>query len=251
MKLLISFLAGVLCAGAADVSMGHLHVNAKDMAVSHKFWVETMGGTPAPNIGANEAIRFPDTFVLLKKADPTGNTMDSVVQHVGFKVKSLSDYRTRLKAAGFSTDDSANGVQLMITGPDGIRIELSEDKGLTQPIVNHHIHFYTKNVDETKSWYVKTFGAAPGMRGKFQAADLPGVNLTFSESPTAGAPTKGRVLDHIGFEVRNLEAFCKDLEAKGVKFDVPFRKVPAIGLSLAFLTDPFGTYIELTEGLMK
>lgn len=231
--------------------MGHLHVNAKDMAVSHKFWVETMGGTAAPNIAANEVVSFPDTFVLLKKADPTGNTMDSVIQHVGFKVKSLADYRTRLKAAGFPVDDNANGKQLMTTGPDAIRIELTEDTALTQPIVNHHIHFFTKNVEETRAWYVKTFGATPGMRGRFQAADLPGVNLSFSEATGGGAPTKGRVLDHIGFEVKGLEAFCKDLEAKGVKFDVPYRKVPAIGLSLAFLTDPFGTYIELTEGLKK
>jgi hypothetical protein len=27
--------------------------------------------------------------------------------------------------------------------------------------------------------------------------------------------------------------------------------VPAAGLSIAFITDPWGTYIELTEGLDK
>ena len=64
-------------------------------------------------------------------------------------------------------------------------------------------------------------------------------------------PTKGRALDHIGFEVNGLEAFCKKLEAQGIKFDVPYRKVPALGISVAFLTDPWGTYIELTEGLRK
>ncbi len=250
MKITLLLLSALLCANASEVSMGHLHVNAKDLAASKKFWIETMGGTPAPNVGANETVRFPDVLVLLKKADPTGNSMDSVVQHVGFKVKSLSDYRSRLKAAGFSVDDNVNGKQLMTTGPDGLRIELTEDTTLANPIVNHHIHFYTRNVKETQDWYVKTFGAKPGMRAKFQAADLPGVNLTFSEAST-GAHTKGRVLDHIGFEIKDLEAFCKDLEAKGVKFDVPYRKVPAIGLSLAFLTDPFGTYIELTEGLKK
>src|SRR3954463_15307627 len=111
----------------------------------------------------------------------------------------------------------------MTTGPDGLRIELTEDKNIATSIVNHHIHFYTKNVEDTQTWYVNTFGAASGMRGKFKAADLAGVNLTFSEAPS-GLPTKGRVLDHIGFEVKGLEAFCKDLEAKGVKFDVPFRK---------------------------
>ncbi|HTM51465.1 MAG TPA: VOC family protein, partial [Bryobacteraceae bacterium] len=88
-------------------------------------------------------------------------------------------------------------------------------------------------------------------RGKFEAADLPGVNLTFSASEGAVSPTKGRALDHIGFEVKDLEAFCRKMEADGVKFDVPYRKIPALGLSVAFFTDPFGTYVELTEGLSR
>ena len=65
--------------------------------------------------------------------------------------------------------------------------------------------------------------------------------------PVAG--TRGRALDHIGFEVRNLEEFCKKLEAQGIKLDVPFRAVPALNITLAFITDPWGTYIELNEGL--
>jgi extradiol dioxygenase family protein len=58
-------------------------------------------------------------------------------------------------------------------------------------------------------------------------------------------------VDHIGFEVKDLEAFTKKLEAAGIKLDIPYRKVPALGIAIAFLTDPFGTYIELTEGLDK
>ncbi len=77
------------------------------------------------------------------------------------------------------------------------------------------------------------------------------MNLTFSQATGPVAPTKGRALDHIGFEVKDLEAFCKKLEAAGVKFDMPYRKIPALGLSIAFLTDPWGTYIELTEGLNR
>ena len=58
--------------------------------------------------------------------------------------------------------------------------------------------------------------------------------------------------DHIGFEIKNLEAFCKKLEASGVKFDRPYGKSQTIpGLGLAFLTDPWGTYIEINEGLDK
>jgi hypothetical protein len=77
---------------------------------------------------------------------------------------------------------------------------------------------------------------------------LPGINLNFSAASGPAAPTKGRMLDHIGFEVENLEAFCKALETEGIVFDRPYSKLPS-GLGLAFLTDPWGTYIELTEGL--
>ena len=33
-----------------------------------------------------------------------------------------------------------------------------------------------------------------------------------------------------------------------MKFDVPYRRVPSIGLNIAYITDPSGVYIELTEG---
>jgi len=58
------------------------------------------------------------------------------------------------------------------------------------------------------------------------------------------------MLDHIGLEVRNLEAFCRKLEANGVKFDARYKKQPS-GIATALLTDPWGTSIELTEGLNK
>jgi hypothetical protein len=80
-------------------------------------------------------------------------------------------------------------------------------------------------------------------------AEIPGVSLTFAKDPKNAAGTKGRSLDHIGFEVKNLQAFCKKLEAAGVKFDQPYRQIPNSKVWVAFVTDPAGTYIELTEGL--
>jgi len=75
------------------------------------------------------------------------------------------------------------------------------------------------------------------------------VTLEFSKAETAPAGTRGRALDHIGFEVRNLEEFCKKLEAAGIKLDRPYTKLPNSMTAIAFLTDPWGTYIELTENL--
>ena len=102
-----------------------------------------------------------------------------------------------------------------------------------------------------KAWYVKVFGAKPGTRGMFEAADLPGVNLSFSPAAAPVVGTRGRVVDHIGFEVRDLEAFCKKLEGMGIALDRPYTKVPALNIAIAFIQDPWGTYIELTEGLDK
>ena len=62
--------------------------------------------------------------------------------------------------------------------------------------------------------------------------------------------TKGRSLDHIGFEVKDLEATMKKMQADGVTIESPLRDMrQQIGLKIAFVIDPLGTRIELTEGL--
>jgi len=75
------------------------------------------------------------------------------------------------------------------------------------------------------------------------------VNLSFSQGKTALAPTKGRSLDHIGFDVKDLEAFVKKLDAQGTKLDEPIHTAPNGTTKVAYLTDPWGTRIELTQNL--
>ena len=82
-----------------------------------------------------------------------------------------------------------------------------------------------------------------------EAGDMPGVNLSFGGSNTVTQQTKGRAIDHIGFDVTDIDAFVASLEAKGIKIDAPVRQVPNSNVKVAFLTDPYGTYIELTQGL--
>ena len=80
---------------------------------------------------------------------------------------------------------------------------------------------------------------------------LPGVFLNFTPSTTPTVGTTGRSIDHIGFEIKNLEAFTKQLEAQGIKLDRPYTKVPELGIAIAFIKDPWGTNIEMTEGLVN
>jgi hypothetical protein len=49
--------------------------------------------------------------------------------------------------------------------------------------------------------------------------------------------------------VKNLDEFEKRIAALGVKFEAPPRVVPNTSTKVAFLTDPWGTYIEVTEKL--
>ncbi len=103
-----------------------------------------------------------------------------------------------------------------------------------------------------RDWYVKTFGAtavAGAANAAFVSANLPGVRLNFSPSMTASAATAGRAYDHIGFEVKNLAEFLAKLEAQGITPTQPLRHNDVLNINLAFITDPWGTNIELTEGL--
>src|SRR6266567_896484 len=212
---------------AAGVSMGHLHLNVKDIEENKKFWVDQLGGR-STKLGTIDMVEFPGALIALKKADPSGGSEGSVVNHIGFLVRDLNECLTKWKASSVKImSENPKNHQVFLLSPDGVKIEIYEDKTISAPIVNHHIHFFDASVADTKAWYVKTFGAKGGMRGRFEAADLPGVNLSFSLSETPVVGTKGRALDHIGFEVKDLEAFCKKLEALGIKFDVAYRKVPA------------------------
>lgn len=258
--------AQLLAAKDGPVVYGHHHLTVTSVDAHRKFWIETLGGRAA-KLGTNDAAIFTNVIVLFRQGTPSGGSKGTSVNHIGFGVPDLRATLARLKAAGYPDVTRAeapasykvedgmafvanqNTSIAFVMAPDDVKVELVEVKTQATPVALHHIHYYTPEVDAMKAWYVKTFGARGGMRGTFQAADLPGVNLTFSPAPEGVAPTKGRAFDHVGYEVKDLEAFCRKLEAAGVKFDRPYTKNAAIGLGLAFFTDPFGTYVELTEGL--
>ena len=253
---------------AVGVAMGHLHYHVRDVEANARFWI-ALGGERT-TLGETTVIRFPDVLVLLDRGEPSGGTEGSILNHMAFRVQALET----IAAAGLALEPpaSTSGIANVFT-PEGERIELfaetatnltfTADEGtldavaqrhnapLPAPIVSHHLHLYLVDdaVEEAQRWYAATFGGTPGMRWRYDAVDLPGINFNFSYNPDAGgAPTRGRMLDHIGFEVDGLERFCRDLEAQGIVFDVPYRLSPA-GIGYARLTDPWGTSIALTEGL--
>jgi catechol 2,3-dioxygenase-like lactoylglutathione lyase family enzyme len=251
--------------------MGHLHFHVRDVAANRAFWI-ALGARQARPLGGAEVLRFDGLLILLSEGESSGPGAGSVVDHVALRVKSF----TQVEAGGLTVERrriegrESGGV----VAPSGDRVELFEDQAVQVPfapdaghstpvaerhnrpleaaVIPHHLHFdVPEGADQAaQAWYLRVFGGVPGTRFHYKAMDLPGMNLNFSGVPTKLAPTKGRTLDHVGFEVKNLEAFCRKLAAAGITLDRPYAMGPH-GVATALLTDPWGTSLELTEGLNR
>jgi len=265
--------AQILVAGEGPVVYGHHHLNTTNMDAQKKFFVDTLGGTVV-KIGTGdrqqEIIKFPNVLIFFRPMQaPTGGSIGSTVNHIGFSVPDLKVLVPKIKANGYkmiTTDSVAANVKVtddiaaqspttnlaFALGPDDVKVEFVEVKTQKIPIQLHHVHFFGQMNTEMQAWYAKTFGAKilpANPNSAFVTDQLPGVALNFSPSPMPTVGTTGRAIDHIGFEIKNLEAFTKTLEAQGIKLDRPYTKVPQLGIAIAFIKDPWGTNIEMTEGL--
>jgi catechol 2,3-dioxygenase-like lactoylglutathione lyase family enzyme len=257
----------------APVIVGHYHLNVTSVDAHKKFWVDTLGGTMT-KIGNTDVVRFPDIFLFLHVQKPTGPTKGTALDHIGFAVPDVPALTTKVVANGYELTtgrEPAPGEKVALPtagnygrfsyllGPDGAKVELVTNMTPNAPpIVHHHVHFINKQYVEMQQWYMKAFNATlrPGQTDFFIGADLPGVGYMLNffrwegDQSVTHMPTAGRVYDHVGFEVRALEEFCKQLEAKGIKLAKPYRKDPAMNnMGTAMVVDPWGVSIELTEGL--
>ena len=257
----------------AGVSLGHWHALVRDVEAAKKFWV-LLGGQPI-QVDGTEVMKFPGVLVFLTPGEPSGGSMGTVVDHTGLRVPNGRELVAKLEAAGVRMDarNPVTGrpvnlrpdtrVWTFVYSPDDFRVEILDDveavqkKDLTAPISSDLLHFYlpaVSNIPEAQTWYAKMFGAQPAPPvppATNVNALMPGAKLNFIDSRNPPLPTKGRALDHVGFEVKNLEAFCKKLEAMGIKFDKPYSKTRHTSFASAELTDPWGTSLELTEGLTR
>jgi catechol 2,3-dioxygenase-like lactoylglutathione lyase family enzyme len=254
------FLASTVMAGTAlaqpapfnevGVTMGHWHIISKDVEANKKIFLGM--GAKMFMIGGNPFMMFPGTYINLTLGTEKGEggTQGSVVNHVGFIVNNVQERVAQWKAAGIAVLPGGNNRldQAFVETPDGVRMEILEDKTQAVPIKHEHVHFFLPEAEVSKAvaWYAKTFGGKAGTRNNAPVVDIPGAQFRFNKADKAQAPTRHRVLDHIGVDVKDHAAFVKKLQADGVKLDDEPRKV-ANGSSIVYITDPWGTRIEIIE----
>jgi catechol 2,3-dioxygenase-like lactoylglutathione lyase family enzyme len=242
----------------AGVTMGHWHIAPKDLQAEEKMFLAMGGKLYMP--GGQPLIGFPGLYIslILNGEVGDGGTVGSVVNHVGFIVDNVQKRTAEWKAAGVKVLPGGNlpngggprPDQAFVETPDGVRIEILEDKTQTVPIKNEHIHFAlpAAEIPKAQAWYAKVFGGQAATRNNAPVVNLPGVQLRFNTADTAQAPTRHRVFDHFGFDVPDHAAFVKRLESMGIKLDQAVGK-GSTGNTITYITDPWGTRIEIVQRL--
>ena len=234
------------------VTMGHWHFTSHDVEMNKKIFM-AMGGRDVSR-GAAATVQFPGARINLNLGDEPpgkGGTVGSVINHVGFVVNNVQERAAEWKAAGVPVLPGNNNRldQAFVVTPDGVRIEILEDKTQSIPIRHEHVHFFLTEADIPKAvaWYARTFGGKTGTRANQPVVDIPGGQLRFAKADAPQQRTRGRVLDHIGFDLKDHAAFVRKIEAEGIKLDEPVRKNETTGTIITYITDPWGTRIELVQ----
>ena len=243
---------------ANGVAIGHVHVNAVDLEAQTRFW--TLLGGKIVQRDKLTLVQYPGIYVILRVQAPSGGTVGSRLNHFGFLVKDFAGSVAKWKAAGLNWEPVINPQvgQGFLMGPDDVRVEIYEDTSIASPFTMHHIHLLVPDPPAAQRWYIQHFGATAGtrlggtglVRTQFATVNVPGTEITLSLTKESLAPTKGRSVDHIGFEVKDIDKFVAQLRTAGLKTDGEIRSSSnASGLRLVYLTDPWGTEIEITQGL--
>ncbi|OFW04506.1 MAG: hypothetical protein A3G20_04670 [Acidobacteria bacterium RIFCSPLOWO2_12_FULL_59_11] len=254
----------------AGVSLGAWHTIVRNVEVTKEWW-QIWGGVPM-KIDGVEVMKFPGVFVFMVPGEPKAPSLGAMIDHIAFASPDGYGLMKKLVDAGVDTDKinpetlrspnwrpgSDQRTWSYAYSPDGLRVEIESTdewhvgKGLA--IQSDMIHFYFKDLSDLRAsypWWRKYFAGKPFPSPNISLL-INGTRLNFALANQGPRPlNKGGALDYIGFEVKDLEAFCKRLQADGVKFDQPYSKTRHKSYASAQFTDPWGTVIELTEGLNK
>ena len=240
------------------VTMGHVHLAVKDVDAQKQFWISVMGGTLVKN-GPLELIQFPGVFIMLRQAEASAPPAGSIVDHFGFIVKDMPGALARWKAANIKIEPTENPNEVYVIAPDGIRLEVYGEPALPTPVSMNHIHFYPTDIPGHQSLVREGVRGeprpAPVYRVSVQAAHDRGGRPARREPVVfaghqAAAPHQGALArSHRLRGAAILKRSSAASRRRGSSIEAPIRQVPNTKVKIAFLTDPWGTYIELTEGL--
>lgn len=121
----------------------------------------------------------------------------------------------------------------------------------------YHTGYFTDDAEKATEFHLKAFNgevikkvtAPDGTKMNFVKMGDSEVELIEPADKSKLGGKTGLIIDHVGYEVKDLDAAIADLKAKGVRFQSAAPTVNAVGCRMIFLetADTQGTRIHLTE----
>jgi catechol 2,3-dioxygenase-like lactoylglutathione lyase family enzyme len=231
---------------AETVPYDHMHYGVPDPAQAVAWYIAKLGAKPG---AAADRVVFGRTIFAFAKTENAPSSAGSVIDHVAFSVADVDAKMKELQQAGVKVVTPAREVPNLfkagfIEDPWGARIELVQDPAA---LGFHHIHLRVPDPEGSLKWYVENFGGErTKLKGRLDAVkyENPQVWLVI-EKADGTAPSQGRVIDHLGWAVTNVDERITSLTSKGMKTVEP-RAVR--NLRVGFVDGPGGVRIELVQG---
>jgi len=262
----------------------HLHLNATDPKAAIEFYTTKFDAEKASFKGLTDAVWAQKSWMLFQKAAAAPpSEVVSTIWHFGWGAEDMkATYQKQLDSGTtfFTplTDISDIGGQpnpkmgtffyAYVLGPDHALIELNT----AQFHRFGHIHLLSENPVAAGEWYAKHFGVKPrssaqvriykdSQIGPSASFTMDNVNVIIYpveyartshmpgwENRKTFEPTKGRVVDHIGIGVDNLDSAIAALRKEGVTITDEPRSIADGKVKFAFIEGPDKMRIEIIEG---
>ncbi len=260
----------------------HLHLNTTDPARDIDFYTKHFNCERAKFAGAMDAVWAQKSWILFTKvSSPAPSEILSTIWHFGWGAPDMpKEYQRQLDmGAKFETPltdisdiggGNAKGVFFFayVIAPDGNLIELNTARSDRFG----HIHLLSADPVAAAGWYSKHFGLPARYQresrvyrgvhiGPSASITIDNVNVIFYPlqyakdawpklwgDRTELEPTKGRVVDHIGLSVDNLDASVERLKSEGIAVTDAPRSILGGKVKFAFIEGPDKMRIELVEG---
>ncbi len=267
----------------AQTHFHHAHLNSIDPAAAMEFYTTHLAAEKAV-FGKTDALWTQQSWILFNKTkQPPPAEVVSALFHVGWGAEDAkAEFERQIKLGTTFQTVLTDGVELFGTGqrdrnffmyldgPDHLTIEVQS--------ANHHnfmhVHMFSDDPVAAADWYAKHLGFTPRSKnanervfrgiptGPSASLQLDAVQFFWYPTShvkalyggewkgrTSYASPRGRVFDHVGVSVDNLDQTLARLRDEGVKVLTAPKTVN--GMRSAFVQAPDNVELEIVEGHPK
>ena len=216
---------------AVAAAIHHVHVTASNAIEAVKWYARHLPCQPLAD--RDDGIDCAGTEIVFVPRPTRGSSQRTGIDHISFSYADLATKMAEIEEVGVggrgvrlqrfedgSTLRDAPGLFThgFIFDPWGTRIELVEDPAV---VGFHHVHLAATDPERTLDWYAEVFGGErASLRNRLDGLRFDDIWLFAAPHDDEGTPaaTAGRSIDHLAFEVADIESAAVEMRRSGVEF---------------------------------